>query len=124
MSRPRELACAPLLRASPLWVFQTRSDWFGSFLSMMPCTPTHKANDDLPVHARSGANQRCRFYAFIGRGNDGRAAGDLPLSHGPDIFCDWVGHSGWIGGNRSSDGLGESDSRPSRTSVFLSRLVA
>src|SRR5215472_19265032 len=109
---------------SPLWVSQTRSAWFGSFLSMMPCTLTYKANDGLPSHARSGVNQRRRFSAFIRRGNDGRSIGDLPFSHGPNIFCDWIGHCGWIGRGCSSHCPGESDSRPCRTSAFSFESVA
>ena len=66
---PEASGYVPLPKVSPLWVSRTRERLVScSFLSMMLYTLTSKAGDDIPSHARFGANQRSWFSAPFGVG--------------------------------------------------------
>src|SRR5215472_7884656 len=45
-----------------------KSGWIGSFLSMMPCTRTCKANGDSSSQARPRVDQCCSFLRSFGVG--------------------------------------------------------
>src|SRR5438132_6174446 len=102
--RPTASVCAPLLKALQQWVYRMKIGSHGSFPSMMPCTHTFKVSKSEPApKPGSGFSQRCRIFAFAGRGLTGRRFGYLPFSPRAIILSDRTCRRDWTGWLGSSN---------------------